>query len=188
MGVSLSSSLRRKLIVGSGTLAAAVLGVVGWFFSGSAGHHPHHHSPYAGQEQRLLKNFSAEDIRALQNGEGWGLAKAAELNGVPGPAHLLELAEEIALTAEQRDGIETIHRQMKAEAIRRGEELLALEKTLEEGFQRADLSEAALADLLQRIGAVRARLRYAHLAAHLQSAALLSAEQISRYNTLRGYQ
>ena len=51
-------------------------------------------SPYAGEEAREIRTLSEEDIRQLKNGEGWGLAKAAELNGVPGPAHLLEIADQ----------------------------------------------------------------------------------------------
>jgi hypothetical protein len=37
------------------------------------------------------------------------LAKAAELNGVPGPAHLLEMKEKIDLSAEQIRVIEDIY-------------------------------------------------------------------------------
>ena len=48
-------------------------------------------SPYAGQESRRIKSLSEQDIAELRAGRGWGLAKAAELNGMPGPAHLLEL-------------------------------------------------------------------------------------------------
>ena len=51
-----------------------------------------HHgaSPYAGEEARAIKSLSADDIAELQRGGGRGLAKPAELNGVPGPAHLLD--------------------------------------------------------------------------------------------------
>ena len=48
-------------------------------------------SPYAGQQNRPVKALSPEDIAALRNGEGMGMAKAAELNGYPGPAHVLAL-------------------------------------------------------------------------------------------------
>jgi hypothetical protein len=51
-------------------------------------------SKYAGEEKREIKSLSATDIEELQNGKGWGLAKAAELNGIPGPVHLLEMKEE----------------------------------------------------------------------------------------------
>jgi hypothetical protein len=48
-------------------------------------------SPYAGQQARPIKAVSDEDIAALRKGEGMGMAKAAELNGYPGPAHVLSL-------------------------------------------------------------------------------------------------
>ena len=52
-------------------------------------------SKYFGQETREIKSLSESDIEELKNGRGWGLAKAAELNGVPGPVHLLEMQKEI---------------------------------------------------------------------------------------------
>ena len=52
-------------------------------------------SPYAGEHKRSIKTLSKHDIEQLQNGKGWGMAKAAELNGVPGPAHILEMKAEI---------------------------------------------------------------------------------------------
>ena len=57
-------------------------------------------SKYGGQKGRAIKSLSADDIAELQRGGGWGLAKAAELNGVPGPAHLLEMKNEVPLTVE----------------------------------------------------------------------------------------
>ena len=48
--------------------------------------------PYAGQRQRSIKALSESDITGLRSGNGAGFAKAAELNGYPGPAHVLELA------------------------------------------------------------------------------------------------
>ena len=62
-------------------------------------------SPYAGEEARVIKSLWAKDIDDLLNGRGWGLAKPAELNGVPGPVHLLELKSEIGLSSEQVSAI-----------------------------------------------------------------------------------
>lgn len=73
------------------------------------------HSPYAGMAGREIKSLSAEDIEDLRAGRGWGLALAAELNGVPGPAHLLELRAEIGLSPEQVTAIEAIFAAMHAE-------------------------------------------------------------------------
>ena len=58
-------------------------------------------SKYVGQEKRDIKSLSDEDIKELKAGAGWGLAKAAELNELPGPKHILEMKKEIELTFEQ---------------------------------------------------------------------------------------
>ena len=72
-----------------------------------------HKSKYAGEENREIKSLSETDIEELKTGKGWGLAKAAELNGVPGPVHLLEMKEEIDLSANQIRAIEDIYKKMK---------------------------------------------------------------------------
>jgi len=74
-------------------------------------------SQYAGQERGEIKSLSEADIAELKNGRGWGLAKAAELNGVPGPAHLLEMKKEIGLNAEQIEKIERLYQTMRNQAI-----------------------------------------------------------------------
>lgn len=43
----------------------------------------HHQSIYIGEELRSIKNLSDSDIQAITNGDGWGFAKLAELNGSP---------------------------------------------------------------------------------------------------------
>ena len=45
------------------------------------------------------------------------LAKAAELNGYPGPAHVLELAAQLDLTPEQKIKTEVLFKKMQARAI-----------------------------------------------------------------------
>ncbi|CAN7503757.1 hypothetical protein LJR255_003422 [Pararhizobium sp. LjRoot255] len=44
--------------------------------------HHDHKSAYAGEEVRSIKSLSEDDISELRRGGGWGLAKAAELNGM----------------------------------------------------------------------------------------------------------
>ncbi|MEN8141674.1 MAG: hypothetical protein ABFR97_10675 [Thermodesulfobacteriota bacterium] len=145
------------------------------------------HSKYAGQEQREIKSLSAADIKELRRGGGWGLAKAAELNGVPGPAHILQMADEIKLSKKQREAIEKIHREMEIAAIALGEELIGLEKKLNRDFSRGTVSQASLEKSVREIAKVRADLRIVHLSTHLQTPKILRAEQIKRYNDLRGY-
>ncbi len=59
------------------------------------------HNEYASEGIRIMKSLSAENRDDLLNGRGWSLARPAELNGVPGPAHLLEMKSEISLSSEQ---------------------------------------------------------------------------------------
>lgn len=144
-------------------------------------------SPYAGLQNRNIKSLSADDLSDLRKGAGWGLALAAELNGVPGPAHLLELREQIGLSPEQVAAIETIYAQMQAQAIVAGERLIAAEAAIEARFREGNLSPEALRELIDESAAARVELRYVHLLRHLETPPLLTAQQIARYNTLRGY-
>jgi hypothetical protein len=115
------------------------------------------------------------------------LAKAAELNGLPGPVHLLEMREEIQLSTEQVTAVEHAYRAMKRGAIPLGEQLIKLETRLEHAFASRQINESALKSLMTQIATVRGDLRYVHLAAHLKTPTLLSAEQIAAYNRLQGY-
>ena len=54
--------------------------------------HQHKHAPYAGMTTRQVKALSEQQVADLRAGRGMGLALAAELNGYPGPMHVLELA------------------------------------------------------------------------------------------------
>ena len=146
-----------------------------------------HSSEYVGEEYRSIKSLSADDIKELRAGGGWGLAKAAELNGVPGPAHILEMASEIELTSTQQVEIQEIYEQMKSEAISLGNQLIQLEATLNTHFANSTINQAILEQSLQDIEHVRAQLRLSHLSAHLQTPNILTPEQISIYNELRGY-
>jgi hypothetical protein len=161
----------------------AVFSTAAWAQS----HGGHGTSNYAGQEARQIKSFSEQDIKELRNGSGWGLAKAAELNGVPGPAHLLELKNDIPLTPEQVAAIETIRDKMKNDAVAEGERLIALERALEEQFRNRTMTPERLRKALTAIEKSRSELRYIHLEAHLATPSLLTAGQIARYNELRGY-
>jgi hypothetical protein len=123
----------------------------------------------------------------LKNGKGWGLAKAAELNGLPGPAHLLEMKEEIHLSAKQIRLIEDLYIKMKKDAIPLGLELIELERELNNHFSNRTMTDELLGILLERIAQIQKKLRYVHLSTHLETPNILTPEQIALYNKLRGY-
>ena len=148
--------------------------------------HPHT-SEYTGQEMQTIKSLSPKDIAELKRGGEWGLAKAAELNGLPGPVHLLEMREEFHLNDAQVTEITKIYNEMKSQAIQQGERLIALELELENHFQNRTINNTLLRSSLDAIEEVRKELRYIHLSAHLATPEILSEKQIEKYNELRGY-
>lgn len=146
-----------------------------------------HSSPYAGQQMRETKSLSPDDIAELERGGGWGLAKAAELNGMPGPSHVLKMKRELGLTPDQEALTRSIFETMRHEAIAEGKRLIAEEALLEVGFRERSLDRDSLRDRLRQIELSRSKLRYIHLAAHLEMFRVLEEAQIKRYNELRGY-
>lgn len=144
-------------------------------------------TPYAGQEQRVIKALSAEEIQSYLDGKGAGLAKAAELNHYPGPVHVLELADKLQLSAQQKARTQAIFKAMQAEAVRWGQALVDKEQELDRRFASAAITTEGLRTLLEQIGKLQAEVRRAHLQAHLQQRAVLTDEQVAQYDSLRGY-
>lgn len=143
--------------------------------------------PYAGQEARAVKSLSAEEVADLLSGRGMGTAKAAELNRYPGPAHVLELKERLALTPEQEDRTRAIHADMQSRASVAGRRVVDAERALDEAFAKGAIDETGLTTQVRETGLLLAEFRLTHLAAHIKMKVLLSPEQIARYGELRGY-
>jgi hypothetical protein len=145
------------------------------------------HQPYAGLEGRPIKALSEQQIADLQAGRGMGLALAAELNGYPGPMHVLELADALDLSGQQRAKMQELFAAMKAEAIPLGERLIAQEADLDDSFASKTITAASLAASTEAIGATHAALRRTHLKYHLFAIEVLAPAQLERYAELRGY-
>jgi ketosteroid isomerase-like protein len=144
-------------------------------------------SPYSGLEARPIKALAEKDINDLKMGRGMRMALAAELNGYPGPMHVLELADQLALSDEQRTRVQALQHAMRAEAVVLGQKLIAQEAELDQQFAGRTVTPSSLRDVTAEIGATQAALRAVHLRYHLDTAAILTPPQISRYAVLRGY-
>jgi hypothetical protein len=107
-------------------------------------------SPYAGREQRAVKALSEQQIDDLKAGRGMGMALPAELNGYPGPRHVLDLADALHLTDDQRAKTKALYEAMKAETIPVGERLVSDEKSV---------TRAALDAVVSRIASAQGDLR-----------------------------
>jgi hypothetical protein len=143
--------------------------------------------PYSGMQNRPIKALSDQQVADLKAGRGMGLALAAELNGYPGPSHLIELPDQLGLTSIQLSNLKGMFDAMRSETIPIGEELVAQEEELDRLFAENVISEQQLKAATENIGETQARLRNVHLRYHLRTRALLQPSQIRRYAELRGY-
>ena len=149
-------------------------------------------SPYAGQEARQIKALSPKDIDGLLSGSGTpfgGMAKAAELNGYPGPRHVLDavVAKEFKISVKQIDNIESLYQSMRSEAIGIGKEIIELETTVDKAFSERTMTGELLQENVFKSEQLRGRLRVVHLETHLAMVDILTPDQVKEYNKLRGY-
>src|SRR4051794_21352250 len=100
--------------------------------------------PYAGQQARSIKALSNEDIAALRAGDGMGMVKAAELNGYPGPRHVLDLSPELHLTDAQTELVREIRERMSGAAQPLGAALIKCERVLDELFLKGEITTERL--------------------------------------------
>ena len=144
-------------------------------------------STYRGQEGREIKALSVEEIDSLQAGDGMGLAKAAELNRYPGPRHVLQLAEALELSEEQRAQTQEAFDRMKERAVALGSAIVEKERALDRMFRDRDIDREKLEAAVHEIANLQGKLRLAHLEAHLELESVFNHDQIARYIELRGY-
>ncbi len=162
------------------TLTAALAALV---FAGAATAS----GPYAGWQDRPIKALSAQQMEDLRAGRGMSLALAAELNGYPGPRHVLDLAEALDLTPAQKAETEALFTEMQARASALGTQVLAAEQRLDRLFAEGTADPDGVRALTAELGALQGSLRYTHLHYHLRMKGLLDASQVAAYDRLRGY-
>lgn len=165
--------------------------------------HAHHHapqdvsppalqqqgrSPYAGMQGRAIKALPEQQTADLRAGKGMSLALAAELNGYPGPAHVLELAEPLGLSEAQKRKTQILFEQMQSEAKALGELVIAGEYELDRLFRERTASAASVQEATTNAARAHGRLRAAHLRYHLSMLEVLTPAQAGMYGRLRGYQ
>jgi Spy/CpxP family protein refolding chaperone len=173
--------------IGSTHAAAAVAMALALVPAPAAAQHEAH-SPHAGTGSSEVKTLTPDEVAQLLEGEGMGLARPAEMNGYPGPRHVLDLADSLALTPEQAQRTREIFETMNAEAVALGRRIVDGEKALDALFASGGAAteaevEALVADLAEMAG----ELRLAHLKAHLAMTELLTEHQRHEYARLRGY-
>lgn len=167
-------------------IAAMSLLVVAGPLPANGQEHEHEHEATEGEPSEIA-SLSLQEIEGLKMGDGMGLAEPAELNHYPGPKHVLELAADLGLSDSQRVEVESIRASMLDRAIPIGEKIIEAERMLSRRFEHQHMDDEALRTATSEIAVLYGELRYVHLAAHLQTKALLTVEQIAAYDRLRGY-
>jgi Spy/CpxP family protein refolding chaperone len=162
-------------------LSAAVAAV---FISGAA---IANEQPYAGMQHRPVKALSASDTDDLLAGRGMGMALPAELNGYPGPKHVIELAGQLALSDTQLQRTRQLFEEMQQAAAALGRAVVERADALDRLFAGAAADEAGLRAETAEIARLRGELRFLHLRYHLAMRDLLTQEQIALYRQHRGY-
>lgn len=143
--------------------------------------------PYAGQQAREVKSLTAAEVQDYLAGAGMGYAKPAELSSYPGPMHVLELADKLVLTPDQRARTQALMDAHKAEARAIGARRVEAERALDALFAQKTMDEEALGRAVRAAAVLEGEYRLSHLETHRRMRALLSDEQVARYNKLRGY-
>lgn len=146
-----------------------------------------HHAAYTGLQKRDIKALSEQQIDDLRTGRGMSLALPAKLNGYPGPAHSLELADSLQLSPEQRAKTQALFDQMQQEARLFGEEVIVAERELDRLFKDQRVTPNSLVSATAQAAAAQGRLRESHLRYHLAMTDVLTRDQIAQYIRLRGY-
>ena len=149
--------------------------------------HAQHTSAYADIAVRPIKALSDDQIGDLKAGRGMGLSLPAELNGYPGPRHVMELADQLDLNAAQRQTTSQLINAMSAEAVALGTEIIGQEVLLEKLFADRNASADQTRAVVDRIGTAQASLRFVHLKYLLAMRTAMTAEQIEKYAGLRSY-
>ena len=144
-------------------------------------------SPYADQLDAEVRGLSQQEREDLLAGRGAGYARPAELNGHPGPLHVLELADELGLTPEQRDRFGGLYADMQAQAQPAGRRVVEAHADLEAAFRDGGLNETTLSALVADLEDAYGDYRLVHLRYHLLSKPLLTQHQLVEYDRLRGY-
>ncbi|MEM1056039.1 MAG: Spy/CpxP family protein refolding chaperone [Bacteroidota bacterium] len=155
--------------------------------------HDHDHSAPPPTESSVTADgpvptgLSASDVNGLLAGAGMGLAKPAELHSYPGPLHVLEHAEALGLTDEQRTATEALRAEVVRRAPEVGARIVGMERHLDELFASGRATDATVDRITGHIARARGELRALHLRIHIAMRDLMTAEQIAAYDRLRGY-
>ena len=166
-------------------IAAAVLAGATPVVAQPHGHgHQHGHTDGGAPHRRMHASLEETD-RVIAQGLGAGMAFAADQNGYPGPLHVLELKDRLALTADQEARITALQTAMFADSRPKSARLLDAEARLHALFAGGGADETRVRAAVAEVERARTEVRLVHLLTHLRTRAVLTEEQRRLYHEAR---
>ena len=125
------------------------------------------------------------DKDQLVKGDAMGQTLVAEKNGFPAPEKILSLKDQLGLTKDQLRKMNEMMTNLPVSATVKGQEIVDAEEELSNLFESGTINEKTLRAKLERIGKMRADLRFIQLQVYLKEKQLLSANQWERLKELQ---
>lgn len=125
------------------------------------------------------------DKELLLNGDAAGQNLIAENNGFPSPQRILALKDDLGLMKDQLRKINEMMTNFPLSVTVKGQEIIEAEEELNKMFESGNINEKTLRAKLERIGKLRAELRFSHLQIYLKTKQILSLNQWDRFKELQ---
>jgi len=125
------------------------------------------------------------DKDQLLKGDPAGQTLVAEKNGFLSPQKIVLFKEQLGLTKDQLRKFDEMLTNLPISANVKGEEIIEAEEELNNLFESGTINERTLRAKLERIGKMRADLRFIHLQLYLKEKQILSAKQWDRLKELQ---
>jgi len=145
---------------------------------------PGHGGGHEGGHQ-AAQACAVEFDKVVGEGRGFGMAFAADQNGYPGPMHVLELKDRLALTPDQAAKAQALMHAMFSESRPKSARLLEAEAKLRRLFADRAADDAAVRAAVGEVERARAEVRLVHLLTHLKTRDLLTEDQRRLYHEAR---
>lgn len=176
---------RRPFAIPLGLALAAALATTAG--AQHSGHQHGQHTPAAPATgpHALAQTCDGAFEDSVRDGRGFGMAFAADQQGYPGPLHVLELKERLALTSDQETRAQALLAAMYAESRPKSARLIAAERRLRDLFAAKPPSEAEVRAAVADAEVARAEVRLVHLAYHLKMRDALTEAQRRAYHEAR---
>jgi Spy/CpxP family protein refolding chaperone len=135
--------------------------------------------------KQSIKPISEYNLPGVGKGEGAGSGEAAELNGYPGPAHVIQMAANLGLDDRQIGAVKAIHEEMLQAVRAIAGEVKERQHELDALFESGTVTVAALEKATSAVSEAQGRLHFVHFRAHLKTREVLTPSQISTFKQIQ---